>query len=94
MNTIYIYSMSKVSYSFYLFLLEKKISIPTSLALLPQQLPTFIGSLFHLNTMYKKMNFEISNFLDISNNEDFPSSSNSEKSSPATSPHKKHKQSK
>jgi hypothetical protein len=62
--------------------LEKKLLIPTIPALLEQQLPTFLGSLWFLNLIFKEMDTKMKCFFEASNKEYILSASDSEHSSP------------
>ncbi|KAF1807244.1 hypothetical protein FB192DRAFT_1019394, partial [Mucor lusitanicus] len=54
LNKIYVYSLSKITCSYYLFVLEKTINIPCSPGLLDQQLPGFLASFLYLGNIYSK----------------------------------------
>ncbi|KAG1108182.1 hypothetical protein G6F42_016083 [Rhizopus arrhizus] len=87
-NKLYIYSLSQISFSYYLFILEKTIEIPSSPGLLYQQLPRFLASISYLVHIYEDMNANIMKFFDDSNTHTMPIYSNSEASTPNVSPKK------
>ncbi|KAL7320240.1 hypothetical protein PS15m_000149 [Mucor circinelloides] len=87
-NKLYIYSLSQISFSYYLFILEKTIEIPSSPGLLYQQLPGFLASISYLVNIYEDMNANIMKFFDDSNTHAMPIYSNSEASTPNVSPKK------
>lgn len=88
LNKIYVYSLSKITCSYYLFVLEKTINIPCSPGLLDQQLPGFLASFLYLGNIYSKSIASINKFFDDSNKNNIPSYSNSEASTPNVSPRK------
>lgn len=89
-NTIYVYSFSKCTANFYMFLLEKKIIIPTNPAMYKEQIPHFLGRLWILNNMLSDTVENIQAFLNGSRAQECPSS-DSDVSSVEISPRKKQK---
>ncbi|KAL7317357.1 hypothetical protein PS15m_003726 [Mucor circinelloides] len=90
LNTIYVYSLSKCTANFYVFLLEKKIIIPTNPAMYKDQIPHFLGRLWILNNMLSDTVENIQAFLNGSRAQEYPSS-DSDISSVEISPRKKQK---
>ncbi|CEP15853.1 hypothetical protein [Parasitella parasitica] len=70
LNVIYLYSLTRASEGYSVFLLEKTLTIPTSLSLLQMQLPAFLGWLWNLNFIYNQMITDINSFIETSNDED------------------------
>jgi hypothetical protein len=68
-NNLYIYSLSTIAHDYTLLLLEKTISIPTSLTLLEAQLPSFIAWLWNINPLLQEMVNQVNHFIQISKDE-------------------------
>ncbi|CEP06975.1 hypothetical protein [Parasitella parasitica] len=91
LNKIIIYSLTRVSSSFWVFLCEQRIDIPSTSALFQNQLPAFFGYLWSLNENLKEVDCHFKEFLKQSNEEHILSS-DSEIASPEVSQEKNRKQ--
>ncbi|KAI9017967.1 hypothetical protein CLU79DRAFT_706402, partial [Phycomyces nitens] len=90
LNKIYIYSLTKVTGDYYVFLLEKKLAIPTNPALYKSQLPYFLSRLWSMDTILREVIDDIQEFLEESTADEIMSS-DTDISSVDISPKKKQK---
>lgn len=67
---MYIYSLKSIDHGYYIFLLERTVSIPVSSPLLKSQLPAFFGWLWNLNVLYKQAIRNVLDFIEASKEEE------------------------
>ncbi|OBZ81136.1 hypothetical protein A0J61_10815 [Choanephora cucurbitarum] len=74
-NVLYLYSLSKQTEGFYVFVLEARLPIPSNGALLPYQVPSFMGRLWNIGMLLNSSHKRIDIFFEESAERDIDSSS-------------------